>query len=220
MAKARLGMAFADLRGGMNSHVLVLTRSGLSVRRKPRYSYPVDPAVREGTLRLEAASTIYSTFSASEAAAWRRYAASLARIDPITGKNYSPAGRNAFIGLAVKFQQVNPGAEVPRTPPVGEFMGDTVSMSASVEGGAIRFTASHANAPGVTTELMLQKLKNIRCMPGKVYKAAAFVSFAPGSLWADVPVEAGVYAAATRFVETATGRQTFVMPLAGVFEVG
>jgi hypothetical protein len=213
-------MAFADLRGGMNNHVLVLTRSGLSVRRKPRYKYPVDPAVREGSLRLEAAAAIYSTFSASEAAAWRRYAASLARLDPVTGKRYSPAGRNIFMGLAIKFQQVNPGAEVPRTPPVGDFMGDTVSVSASVEGGAIRFTASHANTPGVTTELMLQRLKNVRCMPGKVYKAAAFVAFAPGSLAFDVDVEPGVYAAAIRFVETATGRQTFSMPLPGVLEVG
>lgn len=169
---------------------------------------------------MQSASVIYSTFSASEAAAWRRYATTLARMDPVTGKQYTPAGRNAFMGLAIKFQQVNPGAEVPRTPPVGDFLGDTVSVSASVEGGMIRFTASHANAPGVTTELMLQKLKNIRCMPGKVYKAAAFVSFAPGSLSADVDVEPGVYAAAIRFVETATGRQTFVMPLPGVLEVG
>lgn len=212
-------MAFADLRGGMNSHVLVLTRSGLSVRRKPRYKYPVDPAVLEGSLRMQSASAIYSTFSASEAAAWRRYAATLARVDPVSGKQYTPAGRNAFIGLAVKFQQVNPEAEIPRMPPVGDFAGDVVTVSAAAVAGGIRFTADRANAVGVTTELMLQKLPNVRRMPGKVYKAVAFEAFEPGSLAVDVPMEPGVYACAFRFVEIATGRQTLPMPIAGLLEV-
>ena len=84
---------------------------------------------------------------------------------------------------------------------------------ASERGGILTFSASTANAPGVVTELLTQRLANVRRTPTAQYKSAGFVAFVQGSLSADVPVEAGTYACAARFVERATGRATGLTPL-------
>lgn len=67
----------------------------------------------------------------------------------------------------------------------------------------MNFTATGPNSPGTVTELLLQKLVNIRRSAGVQYKSMAFVEF--GTEVA-LPVEPGAYVPAYQFVEAATGR--------------
>ena len=213
-------MALADLRGTMGNQVMVGTRGGLALRRKAQYRYvPVGRAADQAA-RFKSVSALWSELSYDAVQAWRAYADTVLLTDRISGSRYSPTAFNAFVGLATKFVQVNPGEPVPLLPPVGEFLGDSVQVSTSVVGSAVRFSATGANADGVVTELMLQPLANVRRKPNSgAYKAMAFVAFASGSLSADVGVEPGVYACAYRFVEAATGRMGLLMPLDGIVVV-
>lgn len=78
---------------------------------------------------------------------------------------------------------------------------------------AIQFTASAPNAPGVTTELLLQPLESaVRRTYLEKYRHAAFFAFAAGALSVEVPVPTpGWYACGYRFVNTATGQDTGVV---------
>ena len=78
------------------------------------------------------------------------------------------------------------------------------------EDAAVVFTATGPNTPGTVTELLLQKLVNIRRSAGVQYKSMAFVEF---GVEAVVPVEPGAYVPAYQFVEAATGRVTGLIVL-------
>ena len=83
----------------------------------------------------------------------------------------------------------------------------------------LTFLASGANAPGVLTEIMVEKLANVRRKPTGVYKSRGFVAFSEDRREFDLPVEAGVYACATRFVARETGEAKAIRAL-GVVTVG
>lgn len=74
--------------------------------------------------------------------------------------------------------------------------------------GGIRFTASGPNAPGLTTELLLQRLPNERRKSGTQYKTLGFHTFTAESLSVDFPLEPGYYVPAYAFLEPTTGHTT------------
>ena len=228
-------MAFDGAAGGIGPYVVVRGRSGPVVRRQAVYKRrsTSEQAVQEG--RLKAVAAVWSEFGAAEAQAWNSYAATIEKRDGVTGVAYSPSGYNAFSGLAYRILQMDATATVPVWPPSGRFIGDSVEVSvsdvaqasapadtgiagrdacATIEAvGVLRFSASAPNAPGVVTELMIQRLVNLRRTPTPQYKSAAFVAFDPTHLTADVTVSPGIYACAVRFVERATGRTTGMQTL-------
>jgi hypothetical protein len=209
MAKARLSMVFQDVRGAIGHRVIVKTRSGLAVRRKPKYRYPKSPNVVAGNERFRLAAQAWSLLSVEQISAWRDYADSIRKTDPVTLQHYSPSAKNAFMGLACKFLQINPSEDPPLWPPVADFVGDNLVVYAEpVPGEGVRFTASSENSSGVATELLFQKLKNIRWRPTQFYKSLGFHSFETSTDEVLVPLEPGVYAFGWRFVDTATGQAT------------
>lgn len=76
------------------------------------------------------------------------------------------------------------------------------------EMGAVRFIAKHGNAPGVVTELLLQRLPNERRRPKSQYKTVGFFAFTEETNAVDIPVEPGFYVPGYAFVEQSTGRTT------------
>lgn len=234
-------MAFDGAARAIGPYVVVRGRSGPVVRKQAVYKRRSTPeqAVQEG--RLKAVAAVWSEFGAAEAQAWNGYAATIEKRDGVTGVAYSPSGYNAFSALAYRILQMDPTAAVPHWPPTGTFLGDSVVVSVSSvaqaslpanpdiagteacttgdHAGFLTFAASAPNAPGVVTELMLQRLVNVRRTPTAQYKSAAFVAFDTTHLSASVPVEPGIYASAYRFVERATGRTSGMQTL-GVVTVG
>lgn len=162
---------------------------------------------------MKQASETWNTLSCAQAAAWNQYGESLIRHSAFDGQAYRSTGFNAFVALSVKILQMDPEATLPMSPPQGEFLGDSILLSMGTTSGAIVFTATGANSPGVVTELMLQRMPNIRRKVGKQYKAEAFVAFTAGSLSHILPAEPGAYAGAYQFVEASTGRVTGILPL-------
>jgi hypothetical protein len=200
-------MALQDLAGRIgDDQVLVRTRAGLAVRRMPRYRYPVSAGLRAASERLKAVTAVWRELSLAEVEAWRAWAATQPRRDPVTAKVYTPSAKNAFVGLGVKVLQVDPEAPVPTFPPAAPYDGDGVRAAASPAPGGVVFTADRPNGPGSVTELLVQRLANARRSPTSRYASAGFVRFTPGGLSAFLPLAPGVYALAVRSVLAATGQ--------------
>ena len=219
MAKAQVSALLSDLRGSVGGEVIILTRSGLAARRKPRYHYPANPSVQAGNDRMRQATAAWNTLSAAQFEAWCAYAETITHQNSVTGKGYHPAPKNVFVGLSMKFLQVNPGSPVPLNPTIASYLGDSLTVSATAISGGIRFIASGPNGVDSATELMIQPLANARCKPTKFYKHGTFHAFSVGSLAYDLSLEPGVYALACQFVRPSTG-QTAGMRTIGTVEVG
>lgn len=209
-------MLLQDLRGSIGDRVLIRTTAGPAVRGKPRYRYPKNPAVEAGNRRFAQAGTAWNELTLAEVEAWRSYAGSIYRTDEVTGQRYHPTAKNAFVGLAVKFLQITPEGVIPRLPPTTGLMPDALDVLVEPIPGGVSFTATGSNSEGILTELLVQRLKNIRCKPGKVYKSLVFHDFAGEPL--EGPLEPGAYGFAYRFVRPATGQATEYYRI-GVLEV-
>lgn len=218
MARAKLSMAFTDLRGRMGDEVLVLTKSGLAVRGRPTYKYPKNANVEMGTQRFKAAIAVWNELDLAQFQAWQRYAEGIDKRDPITGKQYSPTAKTAFIGLSTKVLQIDPQASIPVLPPTEELIADAMVLGVGATATGVTFTATGSNAADTSTEILFQKLLNVRRSPSTFYKSLLFHRFTLAEPTLEVPLEPGVYAFAYRFVRPTTG-QTTLMHKLGVIEV-
>lgn len=224
-------MAFQEVRGRMNDQVVTRTRQGLVTKHRPKYKYPKVAAVQAGNERLKQAASVWVDLTYEEVLAWRAYAATVFRVEPVTLERYAQGTHTTFLGLAVKVLQVGEGPiygdagapasrptgveSIPRMPPTSDFLGDNLSVSVEAIATGLRFTSTAPNSAGVVTELMIQKLPNHRRQPTKFYKSAGFAVFG-GPI--DVPLEPGFYACGYRFVRSATGQMTEMRSL-GMVEV-
>lgn len=208
MAKVTTNGLGIELRGRAGSAVFSMTANGLTMRP---YTVPADPrtpAQMASRARLSRVSQLWKTLTAAQHRAWRDYAATVTRFHSYGGPPYHPAPHTLFIALGSKFLQVNSDGDLPLLPPAYPFFGDTIRVSASGEPGAVVFTATGPNADGIVTELLLQPLPSTGREPkATLYRAESFVSFAPGSLTASVPVAPDPYAPAYRFVNSLTGQE-------------
>ena len=215
------------ISGKLWGAVLVEGPHGTTVLRQlPERPARRTPAQREAAARFRPVADAWHALTREDALAWRDYAAARG------GRGYP-----AFTGLAAKCLQMRPDSPVPSRPPASGFQGDgiTVVARASVPAEAddeqalaggdahatagIVFSANAANAPGVVTELLLQRLKGRNRAPiVKEYRTRAFVAFADGSLAATVPLPQGSWACAVRFVREATGQEAAIVEI-GVVEV-
>lgn len=209
--KAKLSMAFEDLRGKDGNVVITRKRSGLTLTPHTTPRNPKTESQVSSRRAMTLASKTFESMTVAQVEAWDAYGATLVRTNPVSGKTYTSTGIAAFIELATKFLQMSPNGTIPLTPPSSDFLGDTITLTAGSETpGEIQFDASGGNAAGVTTELLVQRLPNEHRDPNpNAYKHAAFFTFVAStgqSTTIDVP--AGFYAAAYRFVRTATGQAT------------
>ena len=219
MARTRLGMSFSDVRGRVGQEVVSRTRSGLVMKSMPKFRSPHNPNRALGGERMRAATAVWNEMTLDQARAWRRYAADLKRVEPITGEVYSPTAKNAYIGLATKFLQVSPEEAIPVWPPETNFIGDSIILKCEGQPGGVRFTASEPNSADAVTEILFQKLLNVHRSPTKFYKSLLFHRFEAGELELEVPLEPGIYVFGYRFVRPSTGQMT-LMEIVGECVVG
>ncbi len=209
MAKVVMNVLSDGLRGKAGSAVFVRTATGIVVR--PR-TVPRNPQTRAQTAvrtNLARAVAAYRALTPAQAAAWSAYAAQQVRTDLRDGTARRQTAYAAFTGLATKFQQVNPGAPIPATPPPFAFIGDPLTLTATGGAGHITFTAGGANSPNVKTEPLWQPLKFGHQSPqSRAYRTQAFVAFTGSPLAATLPATPGWYALAYRFVNVQTGQET------------
>ena len=177
--------------------------------------------------RMERAGSAWENLSDESVEAWRRFAKGLVRKGSVSGDRYHPVAFNVFSGLFCKLQQIHPDAPVPLWPPFRSFAGDGITVSVAplpqpplrdepLGEGAILYTASGANAAGVLTELLYQRLPGRHRLPKAKYKSGGFWAFSEGDLQYLLEVEPGWYHCAYAFVEASSGRTTGVVPLGTV----
>ncbi len=213
--KAKLSMAFQDLRGKDGNVVIKRNRSGLILTPRITPSNPGTLAQKGVRGNMTKAAKTYKGLTESQGNAWEAYGATLIRHNPITGQTYTSTGINAFVELATKFLQVTPGGTIPLTPPSTPFTGDGITITVEAGTSALVFEASASNTGGVKTELLVQKLDSINCKPDPgAYRSRAFTAFSEDPPEETIPVAPGVYACAYRFVKIATGEATELVTLA------
>lgn len=216
MAFLRLG-AFADsLSGKSGNTVFRKTKGGTVVSDHVIPDNPNTLAQQGVRNNFRRATTNFSTLSDAQVQAWNTFAGNFTHRTK-GGKLRAKSGINVYAGLVSKMLQVNPSATMPTAPPSSAFTGDSITITAESETtGTVTFTASAANASGITTELLLQPLRNSHRHPQpQGYRTKAFFTFTSGTLTKNVTVPAGYYAAAYRFVKTSTGQETglFLLPV-------
>lgn len=212
MALFKPGPFASTVRGKTANMVLAQTESGIVIRdhvipKNPRTAAQVD--LREDFAK---ATRTWETLSAARVISWNNYGEDQTRRTK-AGKVRTKNGFNVFTGLATKFLQVNPNGNIPLDPPSAPFSGDSVTLTATAGTGKITFTADKANAAGVTTEFLFQRLRNLNRRPQSAYKTLAFNAFTSGSLSKDVTIPTGFYAVGYRFVKTSTGQESLMTRL-------
>ena len=209
MAKIAYGAAVSNIRGKVSGTIFSKSRSGPTLKA---YAVPKNPRTQAQTTsrsNFARASAQYAALTQTQKDGWADYAAGLTYTDHVSGETYTPTGSNVFTGLASKFLQVNPAGTIPVATPPSHFTGDTVTVTATGGSGKLIFTANAANTEGVTTEILLQKLRSAGRTPAPDgYRTKQFNVFATGSLVLNVTLSSGYYAAAIRFVNRTTGQET------------
>lgn len=213
--KAKLSMAFEDLRGKDGNVVIRGSRTSLVLTPLKTPNNPDSASQRAVRTYFRTAAKTYAALSSSQVTAWKDFANTITRTDPVSGQSYHPLAINVFIELTTKFLQLTPTGSIPLTPPTSSFIGDSITLSVTNPStGILRFTASAGNTVGVTTEILLQKLANGNRTPSSgQYRHSAFKFFTSLSLTQDVTVPAGYYASGYRFIKNATGQATPMIPI-------
>jgi hypothetical protein len=212
--KAKLSMAFADLRGKDGPVVIQKGKSGLKLTPRNRARNPKSTAQTSVRNNMSKSSKLFASMTTAQAAAWNAYGATQTKHNAISGTTYTSSGINAFNALASKFLQVNPTGTVPMTPPTAPFTGDSITVTATAGTGQISFSSSGATSTNTKVEVLVQPLKGKNRTPtAKGYRSKGFVTFTATPTPFVVTLPTGYYAAAYRFVNTLTGQETALIPL-------
>lgn len=209
MAKVKLSPFSTGLSGKMSNLVFSQQKEGTIMRERISPANPQTAAQVAVRTAFTKATKQWNNLTAAQVEAWKAFAESYSNLDSDTEKSYNSSGFNAFVKLAAKWYAVNGSGTAPANPPTSTFNGDNISITAAPLAGGVKFTASGANASGVTTALLLAKLggKN-RTANRKQYREKEYIAFASGSLATTVSVPAGWYAAGYSFVNLATGQES------------
>lgn len=218
MARVKAAVV-GPISGRLGGVVFADTPWGMTMRELPDPSRKVSAAQTEVRMRLARASAAFRAMTLDQAAAWRAYAAALNGDLPQSSRAGGISAQQAFNALTTKLLQIDPEADIPLTPPSDPFGGDALTFTLAPAPGGVQVTADRPNAPGVVTELMLQRLPSVHCRTYlQRYRTARFTAFDSG-LSVVLPCGPGVWAVAARFVRASTGQTVATMEI-GVVEVG
>lgn len=205
MAKVFPSVAAGGLRGTTGNAVFVQSRFGTILRSRPFVSNtPPTPAQAANRRRLAKIGAAWRGMSLEQALAWRIYA----EAESVADGSAMALPQLAFTRLAMRYLQVNPDGPIPLAPPTTAFPGDSVRVQLAASPGLLRVTGLSANAPGVVTELLIQKLASVhRRTYERKFVAADYLHFSAGQS-VNIPALPGIWAVATRFTLAATGQTT------------
>lgn len=208
------------MSGTTGNIVYARTEGGTLMKQRPLVFYPNTPKQRDVARNLRKANWAWRGLNLEQVRRWRNYAASLKSRNPQTGLLVAPKAVNVFVGLATKFLQMHPDAPIPLEPPEGRFLGDIVRVSVEGTSSELVFTGDRANAEGVVTEFLAQRLRSMNNEPkARSYVSAGFLAFDDAHPEFRSERFPGAYACAIRFVESSSGRMTELLPI-GTARVG
>lgn len=207
--KAQLSILLESAHGKAGTVVFKRAPTGTVIvpRIKPRN--PQTPAQQAARANLGRAAAAFRALTSEQFAIWQEYARMEASRNA-EDQEFAPAANSIFIGLASKFLQINPAADIPITPPAEPFTGDSVEVELETtetpEGVVATFVPDQANRPGAVTELLVQRLKSRNRTPElRAYRTHGFTTF-PESTPITLHLPSGHYRFAVRFCCPTTGQ--------------
>lgn len=210
MAKTAPSILGSAMSGSAGSVTFRRTANGVQVLPRTRPHDPRTAAQVSARVRMMRVGEAWRGMTLAQSDAWREYAL---RISP-PGIARPLSAQLVFSRLSIRLLQIDPNALLPLTPPMSPFPGDAVLVTVAPTGGGIVFTPDRANAPGVVTELLVQRLNSIHCNAyAKKFRSKGFVAFG-GAQFVELPT--GAYACAVRFARGADGQSTSLMELGKV----
>lgn len=166
MANIAFGPLISDASGKIGGVVMTKARSGATTRIRVRPTNPGTARQLASRAALTDAARAYRALSADDRAAWEGYALTLTVTNPVSGHTYSPSTISVFAGLFAKMRQINPVVAVPTTPPATPFVGDVITATVGdLDMEGMTFIGSAANAAGVTTEFLYQRIDSEAVKP-------------------------------------------------------
>ena len=206
MGKIVTSYGVDKMTGRVGNGVFSIVEGGTDLRQHNAISkQPFSDSQRVREAAFTKANQTWTTIGREAATAWRKWGAEQ-KVKTVAGKFRGREGKDCFVGLFAKMLQVNPLAAIP-VPPAFNFAGDPAVMSISVSSGAVDWDLSQANRPGVTMELMGQRLPSEVALPNKAgYRTIAFHSYPSGALSFQTDLEPGYWCFAAQAVEVASGR--------------
>lgn len=220
MATVKLSVFARALSGKVGNVVFTSNKEGTVMRERETPTNPKTQAQQAVRTAFRKVTQQWRGLTSAQAAAWNAWAMQWRQEQPTTDELYNLNGFNWFVKLGAKYLAMNPGqSAAPASPPTTSYSGDTITVGTAGGAGQVTFTASGANNASTTTELMVQRVSgpNSKAQKG-AFRIKNHVSFASGSLSANVTVDPGYYATAYQFVNKQTGQQGSFIAL-GVVQV-
>lgn len=179
---------------------------------------PRTTSQRLARTRFAQAARAWAVLSDEQRRAWDAYGATRRRTAPTWADTNTQTGYGAFMTLAVKRLHAQPDAGPIVWPPNAPFAGDTLTLTAHAEAGAIAWQASGPNALGIVTELLVQPMRRASSSPSmEKYRTLTFTAFTEQNQKAATPLAPGLWACAVRFTDLATGQTTALAMLPPVW---
>lgn len=202
MASVKGGIPTAGYAGKFGSAVFYERAGRLVMRERVAGRNPRTLLQVQNRRGFGGVAKLWPALSDEAADAWAAY-----------GETVGTSGYLAFMSLTRKWLLVHPAGTAPSLPPDGPFFGDNVRLRIDDAAGAgdsgVVLRANQPNAPGVTTEILVQRLANRRRKTGnRDWRTEGFVTFEAGALEVALPLEAGAWAVAFRFVRLESGQAT------------
>lgn len=214
MAKFSQSALVGEVAGKVGGVVFQRGRNAQIIRLRVNPINPATATQQAARAALTAASRQYSAFNSMQLEAWRTFAESIQRTDPISGKQYNPSAISVYTELGTKFLQVTPGGTLPLNPPADAYVPPTIVVGTPTydpSADEVSVTAAAATPAGSTVEILWQKTSGLAELPrANKWKTLGFHTFVTGTLthtFTDVTeiTSGGAVWFAYRYVKTATG---------------
>ena len=206
--KAKLSMAFEDLRGSDGNVTARGSRSGLTLVKKIRPRTSDSQASLDVRANLDAMGAKWRSLGQGAVDAWNAYGDSTRRTNSVNGTTYSSTGYAAFVALNGVLLNTSDTAQPILTPPTSAFVAPGIFLGVSSNATSISVSGSASTPSGVLLEVRVCRLANAtNALPKAGYTSVVFFQLiSANSNKVVVPLPVGAYALQYRWVSATDGQ--------------
>ena len=219
--KAKLSMAFEDLRGSDGNVTARMSRSGLTLVKKIR-PRQAESVARSGVLaNMDEIGEAYTSLDQEGVDLWAAYGKSTLKTNEVNGTSYASTAYAAFVAINGVHLRTSATATAILTPPTTVFKSPNIFIGVTPTTGGLIVAGSASTPATVRLEVNVARLARItRALPRKGYVSAGFFALLSSSgNEVRVPLPDGAYALQYRWVSTVDGQHSRWRSL-GKFGVG
>ena len=208
--KAKLSMAFEDLRGSDGNVTARGSRSGLTLVKQTRPRQVDSAAVLDVRGNLEDLGATFGTLDQAAVDLWNAFGKSTRKTNSVNGTTYSSTGFAAFVALNAVLLRTSETATASLEPPLASFVPPSIVLDLQPTIGGVVVHGNGSTPASVRLEINAIRLARItRSIPRDGYTSAGFYALDAGDgNEATVPLTAGAYALQYRWVSALDGQSS------------